>query len=482
MKPTFRSPCPQLNIIVRVKHTTKKNLKIMINKFVNSINKQKDSINIKLYQEQVCKEFIVDFNSVLKSAINDDDNALADIQSLMPKMVTETQEEYNKDLLSMKTALATKLLYESVINLYPDFDLANICNVVNAKVSTPDAGLKRILDAKSNAVHPMEYSTSSMNLSEINNIESSLKKTVIGQNEAIEATINAFKLVNSGLESMHSMFFVGPTGTGKTMISKQIANKFNYHFFKVNCAEYGQSHETAKLIGSPPGYIGHSEKSILSEKAEVSSKWVILFDEIEKAHPRLQEFLLSMLDDGTVTDNLGRTLNFSNSVFIFTSNQGMKDINLGSKTIGFDKSEVKYENSKDQIVKSIKSKFSPEFLNRIDNIIHFNQLTEEDAAIIAKNALAKINIKRTPTLIKFIVKNGYSTEYGARNINRFIKNHIKIKVADEILNNRIPDKGNLYHPKIVNNELTIINSIDYKEYEKLQKCTVQQVASEKEAS
>ena len=145
-------------------------------------------------------------------------------------------------------------------------------------------------------------------------------------------------------------------------IRDRIGNKYSGKFWKINCAEYAQQHEYAKLIGSPPGYVGHSERSLMAEKAEESNRWVILFDEIEKAHPKFYDFLLSVLDDGTATDNMGRVLDFSESIFIFTSNQGIKDLKLG-KTVGFGNETVTVDKSKEEITQSVKSKFPAEFMN-----------------------------------------------------------------------------------------------------------------------
>ena len=268
----------------------------------------------------------------------------------------------------------------------------------------------------------------------------------------------------SGLSKHSSFLFVGPTGVGKTQLAKLLGESFSGNFFKVNCAEYASAHEYAKLIGSPPGYIGHSEKSLLSEKAEESNQWVFLFDEIEKAHHKLYDFLLSLLDDGTCTDNLGKTLDFSESIFIFTSNQGMKDIK--TNTVGFDRKEQSKKDpiNKEVVTESIKRHFSPEFLNRIDDIVLFKSLTKTEVKQIAELQLEELPINITDSLLNFIVDNGYSMEYGARNIARFIKNNITIKIADAVLSKLIPkNDGELYTPRIVKGELTLINTKKYKE-------------------
>ena len=213
-------------------------------------------------------------------------------------------------------------------------------------------------------------------IGDITAVEDYLKENIIGQRDAIASLVNSLKLMASGLAKHASFLFVGPTGVGKTQLAKLLGEKFSGNFYKINCAEYAGGHEYAKLIGSPPGYVGHTDKSFLAEKAEQSNRWVFLFDEVEKAHHKLYDFLLSLLDDGTCTDNLGTVLDFSESIFIFTSNQGIGDIKRES--VGFNRSEEQVTDkvTGDVIRKSIKSHFSPEFLNRLDDLVLFTSLTK----------------------------------------------------------------------------------------------------------
>ena len=193
----------------------------------------------------------------------------------------------------------------------------------------------------------------------------------------------------------------------------------------------------------------------MAEKSDKSNKWVILFDEIEKAHHKFYNFLLSLLDDGNCTDNLGRQLDFSESVFIFTSNQGVSDLRVGKK-LGFGDARVSVSGSANEIKESVKKKFPTEFMNRIDNYVFFNTLSPEHLKKIATIALQGIPIKRHKSLLDFIVENGYSEEYGARNIKRFIKNEVATVIAQKLLERKLPNKkGDLYTPKIKNNKLTL---------------------------
>jgi ATP-dependent Clp protease ATP-binding subunit ClpC len=293
------------------------------------------------------------------------------------------------------------------------------------------------------------------NLSDVTNLERYLSRNLVGQDRAVSGLVNSMKLVASGLYKNASFFFIGPTGVGKTELARLVGKKFSGNFWKVNCAEYAQAHEYAKLIGSPPGYVGHSEKSLMAEKAEKSNKWVILFDEIEKAHNKFYDFLLSLLDDGTCTDNMGRVLDFSESIFIFTSNQGVSDIRVGKK-LGFGGERVSVSGSETEITQSVKKKFPTEFMNRIDNYVFFNTLEPKHLRKIANLSLSNLPIKRHKALLDFIVENGYSEEYGARNIKRFIKNEVATVIAQALLERRLPSKkGDLYTPKIKNGKLQL---------------------------
>ncbi|HAW77484.1 MAG TPA: hypothetical protein DCW74_17355, partial [Alteromonas australica] len=200
-----------------------------------------------------------------------------------------------------------------------------------------------------------------------------------------------------------------------------------------------------------------------SEKAEESNRWVILFDEIEKAHPKFYDFLLSVLDDGTATDNMGKVLDFSESIFIFTSNQGISDLKLGEK-LGFSQDKVTVNSSKNEIRKSVKRKFPAEFMNRIDNYVFFNTLQPEHVRKIATLALNNLPIKKHKALLDFIAENGYSEEYGARNIKRFIKNEVATVIAEALLSRKLPiKKGDLYTPKIVKGKLHLADLSDTNE-------------------
>jgi len=309
-------------------------------------------------------------------------------------------------------------LFDNVLDVYPCFSVDNAMRVLN--ISEEDKGSKK----------PTEYT-----LKEIEKLSRKLKRKLIGQDSAVDEVIKAVKLVNSGLEKSLSLFFIGPTGVGKTELARLLSTEYlgsKKKLLKINCGEYSGAHEYSKLIGSPPGYIGHNEKGILTEKAEESSEWVILFDEIEKAHPKFYDLLLNLLDEGSVTDSRGTVLDFSNSIILFTSNVGIHE-NVGKAQLGFGGATTEYNSVRTDIEKAYKDKFSPEFRNRLDGLVHFNQLTKEDAGKIAKIQLSKLPLYQSSKLTNYVITNSFSREYGARNIQRFIKNNISVKIADKIL-------------------------------------------------
>ena len=308
-------------------------------------------------------------------------------------------------------------LFDNVLDVYPCFSVDNAMRVLNLVDDNKAQG------------------GSDYTLKQIESIQSRIKKQLIGQDEAVDEVIKAVKLLNSGLESSLSLFFIGPTGVGKTELARLLSQEYlgsQKKLLKVNCGEYTSAHEYAKLIGSPPGYIGHNEKGILTEKAEESSEWIILFDEIEKAHPKFFSLLLNLLDEGSVTDSRGTVLDLSKSIILFTSNIGIQE-NVGLKGIGFGDNTSDYESTKFKIEEEYNKKFSPEFRNRLDGLVFFNELTKQDASKIARIQLAKLPVYSSSKLVDYVVRESFSKIYGARNIKRFIKNNISIKIADQIL-------------------------------------------------
>ena len=293
----------------------------------------------------------------------------------------------------------------------------------------------------------------------LKHLEETLHKRVIGQNEAVEAVSKAIRRGRVGLKDPNrpigSFLFLGPTGVGKTELSKALSESLfgnDEAMIRVDMSEYMEPHSVAKLIGSPPGYVGYDEGGQLTEKIRRKPYSVILFDEIEKAHPDVMNMLLQILDDGRLTDAQGRTVNFKNTVVIMTSNVGARMI-TDKNVLGFSKSsdnkesqEKEYENIKKDVMAELKKQFRPEFINRIDEIIVFHKLTEEDINQIIEIMLKQVQkrLKEQEYEVEFdssvkelVAKKGIDTNYGARPLKRAIQSNVEDKIAEAILDGKI---------------------------------------------
>ena len=291
----------------------------------------------------------------------------------------------------------------------------------------------------------------------LKNLDAELKKRVIGQDEAIDVLAKAIKRARVGLKDENrpigSFMFLGPTGVGKTELTKALAaNMFGSEsaMIRLDMSEYMEPHSVSKLIGSPPGYVGYDEGGQLTEQVRRKPYSIILFDEIEKAHPDVFNMLLQILDDGRLTDSNGRTVNFKNTVIIMTSNTGARNI-LENKTIGFaskDDSKNTYERNKEEVMAELKRTFRPEFLNRLDEIIVFRKLDKESVKKIAKimidNSVSKlkernIKIDIDDSVVEYISNVGFDDSYGARPLRRAVQSKIEDKFAEELLDGNIKD-------------------------------------------
>ena len=287
-------------------------------------------------------------------------------------------------------------------------------------------------------------------------LEEILHKRVVGQNEAVETVAKAIRRGRVGLKDpkrpIGSFLFLGPTGVGKTELSKALAEAMfgnENAIIRVDMSEYMEKHSVSKMIGPPPGYVGFEEGGQLSEQVRKNPYSVILFDEIEKAHPDVFNVLLQVLDDGRITDSQGKTVDFKNTIIIMTSNAGAQRI-VDPKKLGFsnvENAESEHKDMKNNVMEEVKRMFKPEFLNRIDDIIVFRALSKEDVKGIAalmlkelKNRLAKqmdITLTYGDTVKNFIFEKGYDKKYGARPLKRAIQNNIEDSLAEEILSGKI---------------------------------------------
>ena len=295
----------------------------------------------------------------------------------------------------------------------------------------------------------------------LKNLDLELKKRVIGQDDAVEALARAIKRARVGLQNENrpigSFMFLGPTGVGKTELTKALAENLfgnENQLIRLDMSEFMEAHSVSKLIGSPPGYVGYDEGGQLTEQVRRKPYSIVLFDEIEKAHPDVFNMLLQILDDGRLTDSTGRTVSFKNTVIIMTSNAGARNI-IEHHSIGFmnkEDSKKDYEKTRDEVMAELKKIFRPEFLNRLDDIIVFKKLSNESIEKITKimldefiKRLEKKNIKVdvSDDVIKYISKVGFDDTYGARPLRRAIQSKIEDKFAEEMLDGNIKEDSNV---------------------------------------
>ena len=293
----------------------------------------------------------------------------------------------------------------------------------------------------------------------LKNLEKNLHERVIGQNEAVEAVAKAIRRGRVGLKDpkrpIGSFLFLGPTGVGKTELSKALAESLfgdENAMIRVDMSEFMEPHSVSKLIGSPPGYVGFDEGGQLTEKIRRKPYSVILFDEIEKAHPDVMNMLLQILEDGRLTDSQGRTVNFKNTVIIMTSNIGARLI-TDKKALGFSQvrsaeedAKKEYEETKREVMDTLKRELRPEFINRIDEIIVFHKLTDTEISDIIdimlkevtnRLALQKIKIELEPEVKELIASKGIDKNFGARPLRRTIQSLLEDKLAEEILDGNL---------------------------------------------
>ena len=299
----------------------------------------------------------------------------------------------------------------------------------------------------------------------LKNLENNLHQRVIGQEEAVEAVAKAIRRSRVGLKDpkrpIGSFLFLGPTGVGKTELSKALAESLfgdENAMIRIDMSEYMEPHSVSKLIGSPPGYVGFDEGGQLTEKIRRKPYAVILFDEIEKAHPDVMNMLLQILEDGRLTDSQGRTVNFKNTVIIMTSNIGARLI-TDKKSLGFsnknqegnDTSAKEYEQTKKEVMEALKKELRPEFINRIDEIIVFHKLTDNEISkiidimlkeVVSRLEAQKIKIEFEPEVKEMIASKGIDKNFGARPLRRTIQSLVEDRLAEEILD------GNLNKNKV----------------------------------
>ncbi len=284
-------------------------------------------------------------------------------------------------------------------------------------------------------------------------MEEILHQRVIGQEEAVKAVARAIRRARAGLKDpkrpIGSFIFLGPTGVGKTELARALAEALfgdEDAMIRIDMSEYMEKHSTARLVGAPPGYVGYDEGGQLTEKVRRKPYSVVLFDEVEKAHPEVFNILLQVLEDGRLTDGKGRTVDFRNTVIIMTSNVGASTIRKNSR-LGFTAGDdTDYENMKENVLQELKRTFRPEFLNRIDDVIVFHPLEEvhlqQIVSLMAEELRKRlkeqdIDFILTEEAKKHLAKEGYDPTYGARPLRRVIQKHIEDRLSEALLSGTI---------------------------------------------
>lgn len=365
-------------------------------------------------------------------------NEISKIETLEREKLINNQFDDVKDLLKEKTQLIKK--QQRLLN-----------KKYNQKI-VREISKSDILEVISNWTNiPVDQINNNDN-SKVVYLENNLHKRIIGQDKAVNTVVKAVKRAYSGLNDpnrpMGSFIFLGPTGVGKTELAKTIAKTLfgsTDALIRIDMSEYMSKENVSRLVGSAPGYIGYEEGGQLTEVVRRRPYSVILFDEVEKAHPDVFNLLLQVLDDGYLTDAKGRHINFKNTFIILTSNLGATELR-DDKQVGFGtKNTIDDEQMETTMKNAMKQHFRPEFINRLDDIVVFNSLKEEQVEKIVKIMLSDITkrleernykLKVTPLAIKEIAKEGYDVEYGARPLRRAIQNEIEDRLSDILLSNK----------------------------------------------
>jgi len=370
---------------------------------------------------------------------------------LLEARKSEINEKKKEVVLKQKYEEAAKLRDEEK-KVVDDLVAANAEWSANLDKDITVVGVEIITEVISMMTGIPLTKISSQETKRLMNMDKELMGKVIGQDAAVTKVVKAIKRNRIGIKDKNkpvgSFIFLGPTGVGKTLLAKLLAeNVFGDSdaLVRMDMSEYMEKHSVSRLIGPPPGYVGYDQGGQLTEKVRRKPHCVILFDEIEKAHEDVFNLLLQLLDEGQLTDGLGRKVNFKNALIILTSNVGVREVSSFGKNMGFETgSSLINEETKARAIieKALKKKFRPEFLNRIDEAIIFNSLSEEDIHKIIYVELAKLEerigemnykLEIDKESIDFLAKQGYDEAYGARPLNRAIQHYVEDKVADEIL-------------------------------------------------
>ena len=396
--------------------------------------------------------------------VMDEAGASTNVSIEKPESI-KSLENRKKEIIEDKKMVVLKQKYEEAAKLRDeekkvDEDLKKAIDDWNNKLDkkTTEVGVELISEVVSMMTGIPLTKISTQETKRLMNMEKNLMGKVIGQDSAVTKVVKAIKRNRIGIKDKNkpvgSFIFLGPTGVGKTLFAKLLAE---YVFgdvdslVRMDMSEYMEKHSVSRLIGPPPGYVGYEQGGQLTEKVRRKPHCVILFDEIEKAHDDVFNVLLQLLDEGQLTDGLGRKVNFKNALIILTSNIGVRELSSFGKSMGFEttSSIINEENRAREIIeKALKKKFKPEFLNRIDEAIVFKSLSIEDINNIIHLEIKKLEdrmkelnygLKISKEAVTFLADQGYDETYGARPLGRAIQHYVEDAIADEILNEKIND-------------------------------------------
>ena len=382
-----------------------------------------------------------------------EDETIRILEGLKDKYEDFHGVKYSKGVIEYAVQMSSKYINErylpdKAIDLIDEAGAYRKLHPTDKKVQIVDK--KIINEVLTTICRVPVYSVKTDDVSGLSNLEKRMKKKIFGQDEAVEHVVNAVKFSKAGLldenKPLASLLFVGPTGVGKTEIAKTLAEELGIRLIRFDMSEYGEKHAVAKLIGAPAGYVGYEEGGLLTESIRKNPSSVLLLDEIEKAHSDIYNVLLQVMDYATLTDNQGRKADFRNVIVIMTSNAGASQI--GKKMIGFGS-----ENQNEGVImEAVKQTFQPEFRNRLNKIVVFNSMDEDMASRIAERKLSelvsklsarKIKLSVDKSSVQLIIKRGITPEFGAREVDRIIRNDIKPLFVDKILFGTLKKGGDI---------------------------------------